>query len=253
MQKKEYYKHNLSHFQQPGQAYFVTWSLKDAVPKHKMKHFAIQLEILKSQIETGLADSDPPLESQIGIGETQTRLSAAADFDPLNSKSRIEVRDTRKKEMDTLKKQYNLLRKKYIKAFNDLLDAERKPAIDLSKTENTKVISDALGFWESKRLKNHGFCIMPNHVHWVFELLEKDEDNNPVYLQDIMYSVKRFTANEINKLENRKGELWQKESFDTTIRDEKHLYYAIEYTLNNPVSAGLVKERGDWRGSWFTE
>ena len=47
MQKKEYYKHNLPHFQQPGQAYFVTWSLKDAVPKHKLRHFTNQLEILK--------------------------------------------------------------------------------------------------------------------------------------------------------------------------------------------------------------
>lgn len=51
-------------------------------------------------------------------------------------------------------------------------------------------------------------------------------------------------------MENRKGALWQKESFDKTIRDDKHLYRAIEYTLNNPVVAGLVKNREDWPGSW---
>ncbi|HKJ79186.1 MAG TPA: hypothetical protein VKA10_06605, partial [Prolixibacteraceae bacterium] len=70
------------------------------------------------------------------------------------------------------------------------------------------------------------------------------------YLQDILYSVKRFSAGEINKLEKREGKLWQKESFDTTIRDEKHLYNAIEYTLNNPVNAGLVNDWPEWPGNW---
>ena len=94
---------------------------------------------------------------------------------------------------------------------------------------------------------------MPNHIHWVFRVFEKDEKGHPVYLQDILYSVKRFTANSINKLENRTGPLWQKESFDTTIRDEKHLYYAVEYTLNNPVSAGIANQRHDWPGNWCSE
>ncbi|MBN1926414.1 MAG: hypothetical protein JW798_11315 [Prolixibacteraceae bacterium] len=44
--------------------------------------------------------------------------------------------------------------------------------------------------------------------------------------------------------------MWQKENFDTTIRDEKHLYYAVRYTLNNPVKAKLVKRWQDWEGTW---
>jgi putative transposase len=91
---------------------------------------------------------------------------------------------------------------------------------------------------------------MPNHVHWVFQLFDKDNEGKPVYLQDILHSVKRFSSNRINKVENREGALWQKESFDTTIRDETHLYYAIRYTLNNPVNAGLVSEWHNWAGSW---
>ena len=89
---------------------------------------------------------------------------------------------------------------------------------------------------------------MPNHVHWVLQVFDKDENNKPVYLEDILKSTKQFSASEINKIENRKGKLWQKESFDTTIRDHKHLYYCIEYTLNNPVSAGFVKQWKNWPG-----
>jgi len=235
MQKKEYYKHNLPHFQQPGQAYFVTWSLKDAVPKHALQHFANKLEILRSQIKTdladsfsGLADSDPPLEKESRFGDRETKI-------------------------EKLKNKYNLLKKRYIKAYNDLLDVQLNPYIDLSKPENTEIIINALKYWEDKKLKNHAFCVMPNHVHWVFELFEKDVEGNPVYLQDIMCSVKRFSANEINKLENRSGSLWQKESFDTTIRDGKHLYYAVEYTLTNPVKAGFVSDWRDWPGCWNAE
>lgn len=68
-----------------------------------------------------------------------------------------------------------------------------------------------------------------------------------------MNSVKRFSANQLNKLENNKGSVWQIERFDTTIRDEKHLHYAIECTLNNPVAAGLVLNREDWPGNWSSD
>jgi REP element-mobilizing transposase RayT len=71
----------------------------------------------------------------------------------------------------------------------------------------------------------------------------------PVYLQDILHSIKLYTARQINKNENRKGQLWEHESFDTTIRNDKHFYRVVEYTLNNPVSAGLVKDWNDWPGT----
>ena len=214
MEKKEAYKHILPHFQQPGQTYFVTWSLKDAVPPKALKRYTQKLNELKALKEFHKAQKS---EKQI---------------------------------LDRVDLEYNLTREKYIKAFDDLLVASTNPVVDLSKHVNTEIIKEILHFWNDKKLENLAFCVMPNHIHWVFHLFEKDKINAPVYLQDILYSVKRFSANRINELENRKGSLWQKESFDTTIRDDKHLYYAIEYTLNNPVAAGLVKEWRDWNGCW---
>ena len=239
MEKKEFYKHNLPHFQQPGQAYFVTWSLKDAVPKKALIRYTRKLELLKSQIAgAGAAVSEPLNIKKRGL---ETASPACSESGAANSDS---------PELKKLKIEYYTLRKKYIKAYDDLLDAERNPQINLSKPEHTKIIIETMKFWDGLKLENYVFCIMPNHVHWVFRVFEKDKNGDPVYLQDILYSVKRFSANRINVLENRKGELWQKESFDTTIRDEKHLVRAIEYTLNNPVSAGIVKEWNDWPGCW---
>ena len=153
--------------------------------------------------------------------------------------------------INTIKKEYYLTRKKYIQAYDDLLDSQTSIGPNLSKKENTRILIDTLHFFDGKKIKNYAFCIMPNHVHWVFETLREDEQGNLVYLQDIMQSVKRFSATQINKSENRIGSLWQKESFETTIRNEKHLYNAIEYTINNPVKAGLAKNVDDWPGTWY--
>lgn len=214
MNKKEEYRNILPHFQQPGQAYFVTWSLYDAIPKKALLRYTQNLHILKSNIE-------------------------------FHKKIKSE-----KSIIEEIQHNYYLVRKKYIKAYDDLLDTNKNPSINLSNLENTKIIKSALLFWEGKKLNNFAFSIMPNHVHWVFQLLETDDKNNLVYLQDILHSVKRHTSNKINKIEERTGTLWQKESFDTTVRNEKHLYYAVEYTLNNPVKAGLVTNREKWPGNW---
>jgi putative transposase len=55
------------------------------------------------------------------------------------------------------------------------------------------------------------------------------------YLQDILHSVKRYSARKINQMEGRDGRLWQIESYDTTIRNNQHLDVALQYTLQNPV------------------
>jgi putative transposase len=241
--KKEFYRHLLPHFQQPGQAYFITWSLKDAVPKKALKRYSDELEKLRMQIKSyGVAGMPGP-----------AGITGAADSDPLIKKMSGSETAPPANAPPELKKQYYSLRKRYIKAYDELLDSERNPKINLSKPENLQPVKETLLFWNGKKLENYAFCIMPNHIHWVFCVLEKDEKGKPVYLQDIMNSVKRFSANQINKLETRKGAVWQTENFDTTIRDEKHLHYAIEYTLNNPVAAGLVKNREDWPGSWCSE
>lgn len=215
--KKESYRNNLPHFQQPGQAYFVTWILKDAVPAKAFSNYTEAMQQLKNQIEFH------------------------------------QQKNSEKQVIEKLQKDFYSLRKKYIKAFDDLLAVSKNNEVDLSHPENLEIICEALHFWEAKKLKNITYSIMPNHVHWCLELFQKDESNKSVYLQDIMQSVKRYTAKEINLREGRTGSLWQKENFDTTIRNEKHLYYAVEYTLNNPVNAGLVKNRDEWPGNFICE
>ena len=50
---------------------------------------------------------------------------------------------------------------------------------------------------------------MPNHIHLVFELVNKTK-----LVGDILGSIKKYSAREANKILKRKGKFWQAESFD---------------------------------------
>lgn len=69
----------------------------------------------------------------------------------------------------------------------------------------------------------------------------------------ILQSLKRFTGKEANKLLNRQGAFWQKESYDNLIHNREELTNKIEYVLNNPVKAGLVDNWEDWEFSYCGE
>ncbi|MCD6355592.1 MAG: transposase, partial [Prolixibacteraceae bacterium] len=148
------------------------------------------------------------------------------------------------------KKNYYVALRKYRLAFDKVLHNSKAPTIMLTAKNNRAVLEEALNFWEGKRLKNHAWCIMSNHFHWVLSVFEKDKNGNPVYLQDILHSVKLYSSRRINKNENRKGQLWMHESFETTIRDNSHFVRVVNYTINNPVSAKLVTEWQNWPGTF---
>lgn len=117
MEKIESYKNNLPHFQQPGQAYFVTWILKEAVPPKALLSYAEKLKKLKVQIE------------------------------------RCKQNKSAYNLIEELRIQYHITRNKYLKAYDDLLALNKNSVVDLSKFNNTKIIKEAIHFWEKKKLK----------------------------------------------------------------------------------------------------
>ena len=213
MEKKELYRHSMPDFQQPGQAYFVTWSLFDAIPPKALVDYTDKLHQLYLQIQ---------------------------QFKKLNGDELL---------LNSLKLEFNLTRRNYLKAFDELLHLQQNSIVNLSKESNSNILMNAFTFWEGKRIQNYAFTIQSNHVHWVLYVFDTDEKGNPVYLEDILQSVKQNSSTVITKIEGMNGSLWQKESYDTTIRDDAHLFNAIDYTINNPVQAGLVENWYEWKGT----
>ena len=97
-----------------------------------------------------------------------------------------------------------------------------------------QIMQDALFFYDKKRYNLIRWCIMPNHVHVLIELIGEWS------VATILKGWKSYTAHEANKVLGRKGDFWMPEYFDRYIRNNDHYRNAIDYIDNNPCKAGLV-------------
>jgi hypothetical protein len=79
------------------------------------------------------------------------------------------------------------------------------------------------------------YVVMPNHVHAIVRPLVPAT----LPLEMVMQRWKGGSSCEIHRHLQQSGMLWQRESFDRIIRDEEHLYRAIQYIGRNPKKAGL--------------
>ena len=87
-------------------------------------------------------------------------------------------------------------------------------------------------FENGKRIELHACVIMPTHVHLLFTTLENDRAE-PFSLPEIMKGIKGTSAYHINRLLERKGQLWQDESFDRIMRTSE-FEFKLSYIQANP-------------------
>lgn len=132
--------------------------------------------------------------------------------------------------------------RKHFLLFDDYLDKNEYSRVDLTDSAIAKIISECILYPDGKEYNLICFTIMPTHIHIAFELLSGNKG-----ISKIMQSIKGISSRRINTILNRNGKLWQDESYDRWIRNDKELYYVIRYILENPVKAGLVKNWDDWR------
>ena len=109
------------------------------------------------------------------------------------------------------------------------------------------LVQFALTHFDSQRYRLAAWVVMPNHVHLLAAPCVGYS------LSNIMHSLKSYTAQEANRILNRRGKLWFEDYFDRYIRNAKHFENAINYIESNPVRAGLCKSARDWPfgSAWF--
>ena len=96
---------------------------------------------------------------------------------------------------------------------------------------------------EMQRLQQSGvvhslaWVIMPDHLHWLFEL----ESGS---LATLMQSLKGSSAFAINRTYGAKKLTWQKGYHDRRVRIEEDLVEMARYVIANPIRAGLVEHEG---------
>ncbi|MCC7477115.1 transposase [bacterium] len=134
------------------------------------------------------------------------------------------------------------------------MSAERREALEalldrchgaclLRRPEVAAVVQENLFHFDADRYRLLAWCVMPNHVHILIEVL------NGYTLDKIMHGCKHNTATRINRVLGRSGPFWLEDYFDRCVRDEEHLNRTIEYIERNPVSAGLCSRIEEWEFS----
>jgi putative transposase len=116
------------------------------------------------------------------------------------------------------------------------------------------IVVDSCLAGNGKKFDLYGLVVMPDHVH--LALVPRCRPEGPVPIPEIMQAIKGASSHRINKLLNRRGKVWQEESFDRALRKEEQFEAKLYYMLENPVRAGLVINPLDypwiWRGTETT-
>ena len=121
-------------------------------------------------------------------------------------------------------------------AIQDYLDAGYGSCV-LRDDTCRQIVEDALWHFASERYHLYAYVVMPNHVHVLFQPMEGRT------LSEIVASWKKFTARQINDVLGREGSLWQKESFDTLVRSERHFQDIVRYIKKNDLTGAWVAYR----------
>jgi REP element-mobilizing transposase RayT len=113
----------------------------------------------------------------------------------------------------------------------------------LAKSGIAEVVVAALQHFHERRYRLQAWCVMPNHVHILFQLFPGEK------LSSVLHSWKSFTAKKCSGLLGTSGAFWQKEYYDHLVRNEGDLRRISQYIVENPAKAGLR----DWRWVWVDE
>ncbi len=106
---------------------------------------------------------------------------------------------------------------------------------------------NTLSRWKSELdIKVYAWCLMTNHVHLV---LEPPEDVSR--LGQLMKRLAGRQTRYFNRLEGRRGTLWESRYKSSPIQTECYLLACLRYVELNPVKACMVATPGEYRWSSY--
>ena len=226
---KRFYRRKLPHIQPPNATFFVTFRLAGSVPKSVLEQWKQEKRWLENELD---------------------RVIRIADV------TNVEIDQQQKARLQDFHRRW------FVK-FEEILHKEETGPVWMKDPQVADLIQESLHYRDGNVFRLDSYSIMSNHVHSVFKpflsarSLNLVPESHPLMYERadptlgvIMKSLKGYTAHEANRILGRKGEFWEAESYDHFVRDDAELARIINYVLNNPVKAGLVKDWRDWKWNW---
>jgi putative transposase len=163
----------------------------------------------------------------------------------------VEVEQALRKIADSSER-YRLKENEYRRLFekwDNALHTTQLVVSYLGRDEVAAVVVNCIHYHDGEWFDLVAFCIMPNHVHLILTPKAKFESADDS-LAEIMHNIKRNSAKQANQILGLTGAFWQHENFDHVVRNEMELERIIQYTIFNPVKAGLVDDWTKWKWSY---
>jgi REP element-mobilizing transposase RayT len=152
------------------------------------------------------------------------------------------------------------INRKYFGLYDNELDLKGIGSCVLRQEGIRNIVANKLHKYHNSWYKLQAYCIMPNHVHVLFDTglqIESVSGKSPwekgryAQLDWIMQHLKGGSSRVANQELCRKGAFWQKDSYDHFVRSYDEWQRIVTYILNNPVKAGLVDDWTAWKGSYL--
>jgi len=89
-----------------------------------------------------------------------------------------------------------------------------------------RAVEESLWAGDGHRYGLYSFVVMPNHMHVLLRPID-------AFLEKDIATVKRFAAAGVNRANGTCGSVWQREHYDTLIRDAEHFRRVRDYIWNN--------------------
>lgn len=107
-----------------------------------------------------------------------------------------------------------------------------RPGLTLPPHARDIVLRHCVGF-HTQSIWLYALVVMPDHVHALFSLFPD------VTLPWVMFRMKGASSRAVNIALERRGPLWNLESFDRVLRRDENVEAVARYIIANPERAGL--------------
>src|SRR5438132_864132 len=212
------YQRHLPHWRQDGATYFVTFRLADSLPQSQLD----ELAGLKEAWERRHPPRSTPRRTALLSRRTPRRTRTAQESRPTGLDADAALEGLARHVQERIER---------------WLD-QGMGSCPLKQAFLAALLTSALHHFDDDRYELDCYAVMPNHAHVLVRPLSPE--SHP--LEAIVGSWKKYSSRRINRTLQRTGHLWQDESYDRFIRDEEHLWRAIQYIGANPDKAGLLRE-----------
>ncbi len=215
----------LPHWLVAEHAYFVTLCRKGCLPAKVVEELKEErAELMRGRQSDTSCRTGEAQESTAGSMRPPRIGADTPERRNLEKKSRLEEQRRRFLNLEAI------------------LDAVVRSERDLCTPSVSKIILQNLDWLRGRGWRVWAATLMPSHLHLV---VRNTEGRNEALRQDLALFMS-YTARLINAEKGTSGGFWQREPFDHWCRDGDAWLRSMNYTVGNPVKAGLCSGWKDW-------